>query len=166
MGRVRQTANRYKLSDKELAMADLISCGWDDEDAYAITVATGFATWTKSAIKAEIARIKTLQGFVKRLEDNDKGMPKETPQKPQNAPIVDDEKELIKLASSKEQMLLDLQKALNGMIPGTKEWMDIKKMIIDVTRMKQDEVQQEDTTIHYFLPVAYPTSCEDCLLKR
>ena len=39
-------------------------------------------------------------------------------------------------------------------------------MIADYTRIKQDDLQVEDTTVHKYLPVNYPTSCADCLLFK
>ena len=67
---------------------------------------------------------------------------------------------------SNENMLDDRQTAKQKMTVGTKEWLDTNKLIVDVTRMKQDEVVNEETTIHYFLPVQYPTGCQDCLYQR
>ena len=35
-----------------------------------------------------------------------------------------------------------------------------------IRRAHKDEVQTENTTIHHFLPVQYPTGCHDCLYQR
>ena len=62
---------------------------------------------------------------------------------------------------SKETMLYKLQTAKSLKSKDSKEWIDINEMIIDVTRMKQDDVQTENNTIHHYLPVHYPTGCQD-----
>lgn len=74
--------------------------------------------------------------------------------------------EVVEAAMSKEGMLYELQTAKNEKVKGSKEWIEINKMIIDVTRMKQDDVQTENNTIHHYLPVHYPTGCQDCLYSR
>ena len=63
-------------------------------------------------------------------------------------------------------MLITLQATLETLQPASPEWIKINQQIIDVSRMKQDEVKTDDDTIHYFLPVAYPASCQDCLHSR
>lgn len=69
-------------------------------------------------------------------------------------------------ATSKERILSDLLKARALTKPSSKEWIDITAKIADYARIKQDEIKEEDTTIHYFIPVNYPTSCKDCLLHQ
>jgi len=32
--------------------------------------------------------------------------------------------------------------------------------------MKQDEVSQDDSTIHFYVPLKYPTGCQDCIYQR
>ena len=73
---------------------------------------------------------------------------------------------IVETAMSKETMLYKLQTAKSLKPKDSKEWIDINEMIIDVTRMKQDDVQTENNTIHHYLPVHYPTGCQDCLYSR
>lgn len=42
---------------------------------------------------------------------------------------------------------------------GCKEWIDLTKMIADITQIKKDEIK-EDTTTHFYLPI----SCNNCSL--
>ena len=62
-------ARQYKLKPEELAFADLIAAGWDDADAYAVTIRTGATTWTKKALSEEYDRLASLEGIRRRIED-------------------------------------------------------------------------------------------------
>lgn len=154
----------YKLSAEALAFADLCAVGWEPADAYIIAYRKGM-TWVKKALKAEVEKLAQSQPVQDRiaeiknvLSERQKEAVKQTAKKERNT-VVD-------TAMSKEQMLYDLQLAKTDMTPGSKEWIDINKLIVDVTRMKQDEVVNEESTIHHFLPVHYPTGCQDCLYQR
>lgn len=46
----------------------------------------------------------------------------------------------------------------------TKLRAELLMRLADMERMKDKESEEEDTTIHYYLPVNYPTSHKDCLL--
>lgn len=153
-----------KLTPESLAFADMCSLGWEPVDAYIVAFRKG-ATWIKKALKEEVDKLYNSEPVQSRIAENrrvlterQKEAVKQTAKKERNV-IVDS-------AMSKEQMLYDLQTAVVGMTPGSKEWLDTKKLIVDVTRMKQDEVQTENNTIHHFLPVHYPTGCQDCLYQR
>lgn len=153
-----------KLSGEALAFADLCAVGWEPDDAYIVTYRKGM-TWIKKALRQEVEKTLNLQPIQDRiaetrkvLSERQKEAVKQTARKERNA-VVD-------TAMSKEQMLYDLQLAKSGMTPGSKEWIDISKLIVDVTRMKQDEVVNEESTIHHFLPVHYPTGCHDCLYQK
>ena len=60
---------------------------------------------------------------------------------------------------SKEHQLKELLIAKSKQPVGSKEWLDIKKMIADITQAKKEEIQTEDNTIHYYLPIGC-LSCE------
>ena len=60
---------------------------------------------------------------------------------------------------------MSLQESLTKQVVGSTEWIQTKKLIIDVTRMKNEEVKKEDNTVHHYLPIDYPRSCENCLLN-
>lgn len=153
-----------KLSAEDMAFADLCAVGWEPSDAYIVAYHKG-ATWVKKALKAEVERMLATAPVQDRiaevknvLSERQKEAVRKTTKSERNA-VVD-------TAMSKEQMLYDLQTAKLGMTVGSKDWLEVNKLIVDVTRMKQDEVQQEDNTIHFFLPVHYPTGCQDCLYQR
>lgn len=159
-----KTCKVLKLSAEALAFADLCSLGWEPSDAYIVAFRKG-ATWIKKALKDEVEKLLQSEAIQSRIAENksvlserQKEAIKQTSKKERNT-VVD-------TAMSKEQMLYDLQLAKANLTPGTKEWIDINKLIVDVTRMKQDEVVGEESTIHHYLPVHYPTGCQDCLYQR
>lgn len=154
-------AREYRLKPEAMAFADLVSLGWDDEDAYKLSFRMGM-TWTKKALRDEINNLMDNEGVQYRIAGNKQQYADTKREKIESGGA---RKEMLEKATSKEEMLLDLQSALDSMKPGSQEWRDTKKMIIDVSRMKQDEVKTGDSTIHYYLPVNYPTSCENCLLN-
>lgn len=153
-----------KLDAESLAFADLVAVGWEPQDAYIVAFHQG-STWIKKALRDETQKLLDNQNVKSRIDETksvlsqrQKDAVKNTAKKEMST-IVD-------TAMSKEKMLYDLQLAKADHKPGSKEWIDINKMIIDVTRMKQDDVQTENTTIHHYLPVHYPTGCQDCLYQR
>lgn len=153
-----------KLTSEQLAFSDLVAVGWEPSDAYIMAFRKG-ATWVKKALKDEVEKLLTQQSIKDRIAETKKVLSerqkeaiKQTSKKERNG-VVD-------TAMSKEQMLYDLQLAKASLSPGSKEWIDINKLIVDVTRMKQDEVVNEESTIHHYLPVHYPTGCQDCLYQR
>ena len=153
-----------KTAPEVLAFADLCSLGWEPTDAYIVAFRKG-ATWIKRALKEEVEKLLNSATVQNRIAENknvlserQKEAVKQTSKKERNS-VVD-------TAMSKEQMLYDLQLAKAKSPAGSKEWIDINKLIVDVTRMKQDEVVGEESTIHHYLPVHYPTGCQDCLYQR
>ena len=69
-------------------------------------------------------------------------------------------------ATSKEQILTDLVIARRRMKEGTKEWTEQTRLIAEYARIKQDELQTEDSTVHFFLPCDFPTGKNDCVLFK
>ncbi|MBR1449551.1 MAG: hypothetical protein IJ588_12500 [Prevotella sp.] len=157
-------ARQYRLRPQDLAFADLVAVGWEPEDAWAAAVREG-VTWTKTARKQALSDLLNAENVQDRINDVKAVLRKNQIEAVKNASDKD-KKAIVNNAMSKENMLYDLQTALESMTIGSKEWLDTKKMIIDVTRMKQDEVKDDNNTIHHFLPVHYPTGCQDCLYSR
>ena len=153
-----------KMPPEMLVFADLCSLGWEPSDAYILAYRKG-STWIRRALKEEVEKLLATQQVIDRIAENkqvlterQKEAVKQTNKKERNS-VVD-------TAMSKEQMLYDLQLAKAKSPAGSKEWIDINKLIVDVTRMKQDEVVGEENTIHHYLPVHYPTGCQDCLYQK
>lgn len=163
--KTKKTAREYGLTPEEMAFVDLVSLGWTDEDAYAVAIRTGAQTWTKKALRSEYERILKKDGARRREQDNKKILSEEQKEQIKTA-MSNDDKELLARATSKEKKLIELQATLETKDPGSSDWLKINQQIIDVSRMKQDEVKTEDTTIHYYLPVNYPRSCEECVFYK
>lgn len=157
-------ARQHKLKPEELAFADLLACGWPPDDAWAVAIRTG-VSWAKTARVKAIKELASKQAVQERAEAT-KDILRKNQVEAVKKTVNTERQDLVSSAMSKEQMLFDLQEALMGMTRGSKEWLDTKKLIIDVTRMKQDEVKDENQTIHHYLPVDYPQSCEYCLRSR
>lgn len=139
-------------SVEDLIYADLRGAGWGKSDAFYAAYRHIFAGYT----------IKQQNEFAKKLE-NDPAI-----QKRISKFRGDDENispEELSKETSKEKILSDLVIARRRMREGTKEWADITKMIADYSKIKQDDIKTDEQPIRYYLPVRYPTSCKDCLLK-
>lgn len=148
----------YGLKDaRYLCYAAMRAAGIGINDAWNLTFQNAGLTWDKNRLKAEQQKLENLDGvqqFVAELK-------KERENKSQTDEISADD---LAKATSKEKILSDLLKARNLTKPSSKEWIDITSKIADYARIKQDEIKEEDTTIHYYLPVNYPKTCKDCLL--
>lgn len=156
--------NQYRMKPETMAFADLVAVGWEPEDAWAVAMRIG-VTWKKSALQEEIKGVLAKQQCIERINAVKSVLRKNQIEKIENSNKKDIEG-ILERATSKEQMLIDLQTTLESTPAGTKEWLDIKKLIVEVSRMKQDTIKTDDTTIHYVLPVNYPTSCDNCLLDK
>lgn len=148
----------YGLKDaRYLCYAAMRAAGIGINDAWNLTFQNAGLTWDKNRLKAEQQKLENLEGvqlFISELK-------KERENKSQIDEISADD---LAKATSKEKILSDLLKARNLTKPSSKEWIDITSKIADYARIKQDEIKEEDTTIHYYLPVNYPKTCKDCLI--
>jgi hypothetical protein len=61
---------------------------------------------------------------------------------------------------SKEAQLKELLTAKQLHPVGSKEWLDIKKMIADISRVKQDDIQDDEDIVHFYVPI----QCHNCSL--
>lgn len=162
--KLKTEARQYRLRPQDMAFADLLAIGWEPEDAWNVAVREGM-TWNKTARKETIFNLQHSEYVEERIKRDRAVLKKGQIESIKNSNDKE-RKAVVNEAMSKESMLYDLQTALAGMNTGSKEWLDTKKLIIEVTRMKQDEVKDDETTIHHFLPVHYPTSCQDCLYSK
>ena len=157
-------AKANKLSPEELAFADLIATGWPVEDAWAAAIRKGL-TWPKRQLKEEQEQLHQSPAVQERIAATRNVLTSRQKEAISKA-SKSERAQVIDRATSKENMLFNLQTALDNMTVGSSEWMKTSQLIVDVTRMKQDEVKQDDNIIHYHLPVQYPTGCKDCLYSR
>lgn len=163
--KLNKIARQFKLTPEQLAFADLVTQGWPEEDAWAITIRTGASTWDRKAYKAEVAKLLASEAVQQRIADNKDVLQQSQIDKIQQD-MQDNADELLELATNKEKKLIELQTILKSLKPGSSEYNKINDQIINISRMKQNEVKTDDKTVHYYLPVSYPTGCDDCLFSR
>lgn len=139
--------------------ASLRGSGMGIRDSWAIAFQGYGFNWSKDVLEREMNKLESLESVQKRIAEVQG-------KKAEN--IAEDElspEELAK-ATSKEQILADLVIARRRMKEGSKEWGDYTKMIGDFAKIKQDELQTEDSTVHFFLPCNFPTGKNDCVLFK
>lgn len=152
---VHKTSKSYGMKAPEyLIYADLRTAGWSQRDAWMVAFQGKGVTWPKAELEREMNKLEALGSVQKRIAEQQGKKSSSEGLSPE---------ELAK-ATSKEQILTDLVLARRRVKEGSKEWGDYTKMIGDFTKIKQDELQTEDTTIHFYTPINYPISCHDCLL--
>lgn len=143
-------AKEYNLTPDELAIVDLVSCGWTRKEAFKLVYRVG-ESWSPQALRDALNELFNKEGAKMRRKENSKEVPVPvTEERTTDANILE--------SVSKENTLRDLIKAREKMVSGSKDWIEITKMIADITRMKQDEVKTEDNTITFYLPV----TCHRC----
>ena len=148
------------------AFCDLIVAGWDKDDAYAFS---GLWNNTYSALmnQQDAARLLTdnkavIEYIDTRIKEIEAAKKKAKKQKEEEvvAPPIEVTEADMAAELSKESQLKELltAKALHPV--GSKEWLDIKKMIAEITRVKQDEMKDEDELVHFYVPI----QCHQCKL--
>lgn len=152
-----KTKMKYGMKEAAyLIYADLRAAGWAKGDAWAVAFQGIGLNWPKNQYLAEIEKLENLESVQTRIAELQG-------RKHDNGELTPEE---LAKATSKEQILTDLVIARKSMKPGTKEWFEATTRIADYNKIKQDEIQTEDSVVHFFLPVNYPTSHEDCLLFK
>ena len=146
------------------AFCDLIVAGWDKEDAYAFsglwnpTYSTlmnqqdAFRLFEEKAITEYIdARIKEIKAEKKKIKKAEEDAALAATAEVE----IDMNAELSKEAQLKELLIAKAKHPV-----GSKEWLDVKKMIAEITRVKQDEMKEEDEFVHFYVPI----QCHQCKL--
>ena len=162
--KINKVARNYRLTPEQLAFADLVTQGWPEEDAWTVAIRTG-AAWNRTAYKAEVAKLLASEAVQQRIAEN-KNVLRQSQIDRIQQDMKDNQDELLELATNKEKKLIELQSILKDLKPGSTEYNKVNDQIINISRMKQNEVKTDDKTIHYYLPVAYPTGCQDCLFSK
>ena len=148
----------YGMADVHyLIYADLRACGWTMRNAWMVAFNGQGTNWTKDMLEKEMNRQESLESVQKRIAEVTGARSSE---KEELTP-----EELAK-ATSKEKILSDLVIAQRRQKQGSPDWLKTTALIADYNKIKQDDIQVEDTTVHLYLPKNYPTSCKDCLLRK
>ena len=155
---VQRKAKKYGMADEHyLIYADLRACGWSVDNAWNVAFNGVGASWYNAMLEREKKRLESLESVQKRIEDVKGERTKEK---------EDLTAEELAKETSKEKILKDLVIARRRYKEGSKEWTEQTKLIAEYSRIKQDDIQVEDTTCHYYLPVSMPSSCDDCLIFK
>ena len=154
---LRAEVKRIRISEREKAFADLLSMGWVNFDAYVVSGLYN-PIYSKEANQREMSALMENNNFATYLKISGKRARRKekevVSEGTEESVDIDMATEL-----SKEHQLKELLIAKSKQPVGSKEWLDIKKMIADITQAKKEEIQTEDNTIHYYLPMAC-TQCE------
>lgn len=153
-------AKALKMKDPRYYIyASLRGSGMSMRDSWAVAFQGQGFNWDKAALERAMNKLESLESVQNRIaEIQGKKSANES------ADALSPE-ELAK-ATSKEQILTDLVIARRRMKEGTKEWTEQTRLIAEYARIKQDELQTEDTTVHFYIPKEYPTDCQSCLIFK
>nr|DAV38599.1 MAG TPA: hypothetical protein [Caudoviricetes sp.] len=155
--KLQSESRKAKLTPVERAMADLMCLGWSASDAF---IATG---QLKPALndeynKTQIEKVISDDPFIKYMEQKQRsikrGILKQYTEEPEES-----EKEDITLLS-KEEILQEALRSAYALPINDPKRVEILMKYADLQQMKKDEVKEEDTTVHYYLPL----TCNNCEL--
>ena len=144
---------------------DLIVAGWDKDDAYGFSGlwnntysvlmnqqdATRLLNDNKAIVEYIDSKIKETESAKKKARKEREEVEKSTVEITE----ADMSNEL-----SKEMQLKELLIAKQKHPVGSKEWLDIKKMIADLTKVKNEDMQDEAELVHFYVPL----QCHNCSL--
>lgn len=150
---------KRKLPNPETKVfCDLVIAGWDKEDAY---IFSNLWNSTYSALMNRQDMDKLLQNqFVSSYIDEKMKAAENKKKKAAKEEKIEVTEIDVAEELSKEAQLTELIRAKKMHQEGSKEWLDIKKMIADITRVKQDEIKDEDDLVHFYVPI----QCHQCSL--
>ena len=154
-------AKTLKMKDPRYYIyASLRGSGMSVRDSWAIAFqGEGIGVWEKSFLENEMNKLEAQESVQKRIAEVQG-------KKAKNESADELSPEELAKATSKEQILTDLVIARRRMKEGTKEWTEQTRLIAEYARIKQDELQTEDSTVHFFLPCNFPTGKNDCVLFK
>lgn len=151
---------KANLDIQERAMADLMVLGWTAQDAF---IAAGFnkPMLSDEYNKQQLEILTTDAAFQKYLDARSKALKKGILKQYSDESEDDGEKEKLKLMSKEDILQEALQSALS--LPVTdKNRVEILMKYADLAQLKKESFDEEDTTIHYYLPL----SCKQCSLYQ
>lgn len=151
-------ADKRKLSVEDMAMADLMALGWRDVDAF---VVLGFyKSLLSDSYNEEQLEIKTKDDDFRAYYEKRKraiergtktdidGLEAEEERKKSLSTMADSEK-----MPTKDELMRKMLDVAEMLPPNDPRRLDAYKAYGDFMQMKKDEVKEEDTTVHYYLPL-------------
>lgn len=153
-------AKAFKMKDPRYYIyASLRGSGMSMRDSWAIAFQGYGFNWSKGELEREMNKLESLESVQNRIAEVQG-------KKAKNENVDELSPEELAKATSKEQILKDLVLAQRKAKYGSPEWLKIVASIAEYNKIKQDEIQTEDTTCHFYLPVNYPTGKNDCILFK
>lgn len=152
---LREVLNKANIETvEELIYADLRRMGWSKSDAFYAAFGRIYRSYSMTQQRKLMLEYESNPHIVARINGSGE--------------IGSGTMPLDELAkqTSKEKILSDLLVARQRYKSGTKEWTDLTKAIADYAKIKQDDIKTDERPIRYFLPVHYPTKCQDCLVYQ
>lgn len=157
---IRKKAKALGMKDvRYYIYASLRGSGVSVRDSWAIAFQGQGLSWDKATLEREMNKLESLESVQKRVGEIQG-------KKAENISGNELSPEELAKATSKEQILTDLVIARRRMKEGTKEWTEQTRLIAEYARIKQDELQTEDSTVHFYIPANYPTDCQSCLIFK
>lgn len=145
---LKSAVKKARISIQEKIFADLMIVGWKEQDAY--VAAFGYQiNYDDNYVRTQMRNTISNPDFVKYMEAKGKKLDKEARSETDES-LTDDN---LLSKATKEETLKELMLAKQKMRAGSREWLDATKLIADLQQMKKDTVEDEDTTIHYYLPL-------------
>jgi hypothetical protein len=156
---------KYKLkTPMHKAFCDLIVAGWDKNDAYAFS---GLWNHTYSTLMNQQDAQRLLEentAIIEYIDTRIKEVKAEKKKAQKEAQALERRGEDVEIDMtselSKEMQLKELLIAKQKHPVGSKEWLDIKKLIADISKVKQDELKDEEEFVHFYVPI----QCHQCKL--
>lgn len=138
------------LEAQEKAMADLCALGWKPQDAFIICYGSNPA-YSDEYLRGKIKEIIGGLNYASYLEKIEKKLSRKTSEE-EGAGVVK--------MLDKEQVATEMLESAFALPKNDPKRVDILMKYADLQRMKQEEMEKEDTTIHYYLPL----TCSECAL--
>lgn len=153
-------AKALKMKDPRYYIyASLRGSGMSIRDSWAIAFQGYGFNWPKDTLEREMNILESQESVQKRIAEVQG-------KKVKNENSEELTAEELAKATSKEQILKDLVLAQRKAKYGSPEWLKIVASIADYNKIKQDEIDTENNTVLFYLPVSYPRTCSDCLLFK
>lgn len=146
---INNLSKKFDISPKEMALCELVLSGWNSKDGY-ILLFSPAGNAPLAYVNEQIKRIIERPQFQAYFEYKQQELQKQDEKNIEYDPNI----ELLE----KEHVLKELLGIANSMPPGSKEKADVLMKYATLQQMQKDEVSEEDTTVHYYLPL----SCNNC----
>lgn len=147
--------SKAKLDPQVRAMAELMIQGWSAQDSF---VVLGFNKphLTDEYNRKQLEKYITDSDFCKYVESRQRSIKRSSSKQIE---IEEDESVPVKLLSKEEVLQEALQTAM--LLPkNDPKRVDVLMRFADLAQMKKEEIKEEDSTIHFYLPL----SCNNCSL--